>query len=125
MASKKSRHHNIYSEMRRSRERFQMPSTGGQPSGLRMNRDVIIEDGAIARANRIDSLYLECVALQIFHCATQDVVGFALELGRRMRGALLGRKQIRVKPIRASLVFGILVHQLNIGGGKRDRRRLI
>ena len=80
-----------------------------------MHRHVVVKDGAVTGANRIDSLYLEGVAFQIVHSATEDVVGFAFEFRRGMRGALFGGKSMRVEPVGARLAFGVFLNELNIG----------
>ena len=71
---KKSLHHSIGDEMRRRDAGFQRFLNGkgcdrgsGQNSG--MYRHVVVKDGAVTGANRIDSLHLEGVAFQIVHSA--------------------------------------------------------
>ena len=95
----------------------------GEDSG--MHRHVVIKDGTITGANRIDSLHLECVALQIVHGPTEDVVGFTFEFGRGMSGAFFDRESVGVEAVGASLVFRVFLNQLNIGAGERYRLRLI
>src|ERR1700719_1155882 len=99
---------------------------GDEPRAiLRMHGYIVIENWTVAGTDRIDSLHLECVALQVFHGATQYVVRFALELRRTVVSAFLGRKSICIKPVRARLIFGVLLNELNIGAGQRRGLRLI
>ena len=71
-----------------------------------MHRHVVVKDGTIAGANRIDALHLECVAFEVIHGAAEDVVGFTFEFGRGMSGALFGRKSMGIEPVGARLVLG-------------------
>jgi hypothetical protein len=86
---------------------------------------VVVEDGTITGANRIDSLHLEGVAFEVVHGATENVVRFAFEFGGGMRGTLFGRESVSVEAVRSRLAFGVFLNQLNIGAGERDRLRLI
>src|SRR5579862_6171825 len=86
---------------------------------------VVVKDGTITGANRIDALNLECVAFEVVHGATEDVVGFAFEFRCGMRGAFFGGKSVSVKSVSAGLAFGVFLNELDIGAGERYRLRLI
>src|ERR1700752_1220715 len=86
---------------------------------------VVVEDGTITGANRINSLHLEGVAFEVVHGATENVVRFAFEFRRGMRGALFGGESMSVEAVGARLAFGVFLNQLNIGAGERYRLRLI
>ena len=84
-----------------------------------MYRHIIVENGAVAGTNGIDSLHLECVTFEIVHSATKDVVRFAFEFRRGMRGALFGGKGIGIETVGSRLIFRVFLDQLNIGRGER------
>src|SRR6201984_2574446 len=90
-----------------------------------MHGYIVIENWTVGGTDRIDSLHLECVALQVFHGATEYIVRFTLELRRTVVSAFLGGKSIRIKPVRARLIFGVLLNELNIGARQRRGLRLI
>lgn len=80
---------------------------------------VVVEDGTVTGANRVDSLHLEGVAFQVVHGATEDIVGFAFEFRSGMHGALLGGESMGVEAVGACLALGVFLNQLNIGAGER------
>src|ERR1700744_5763141 len=90
-----------------------------------MHRYVVIKDGAVTGANRIDALDLEGAAFEVVHCATDDVWGFTFEFRWGMRAALFSGKSVSVEPVGARLAFGVFLNQLDIGAGERYRLRLI
>src|SRR5271156_2144982 len=63
---------------------------GGLPGSpvSEMHGHVVVEYGAIVCPHRVDAPHLKCAFLQLFDCASEDVVRLALEFRRCLGGAL-------------------------------------